>query len=200
MELNLGFMASHSGSNFQAIVDNIEKGNLIATAKVLISNNSDAKVLERAKQAGVSSYCFNSKVFPDFLSEEDAIIQTMEDYKVNLVVLAGYMKKIGEGMIEAYPNGILNIHPALLPRYGGEGMYGARVHEAVIASDDEESGATVHIVNEEYDLGKILAQCKVPRYKTDTIETLSVRVLGVEHVLYTQVLRDIQRGLINLDG
>ncbi|MGC9310700.1 MAG: formyltransferase family protein [Candidatus Aenigmatarchaeota archaeon] len=141
-------------------------------------------------------YCLNRNNTENL---DETILSVLTEHEVNLVVLAGYMKKVGPSVIDAYPNKILNIHPALLPKYGGEGMYGMKVHEAVINSDDKESGATVHIVTSEYDTGRILAQYKVPRYERDNPETLSERVLGVEHVLYPQVLKDIQNGVISLD-
>ena len=120
--LRLGFLASHGGSNFQAIVNNILEKKLYADARVLISNNSSAKVLERARIEGVPSFCFNSKNFGKFPSEEIAIIQTMKEFNVNLIILAGYMKKIGKGILEKYHNRILNIHPAIdLIKYGGKG-------------------------------------------------------------------------------
>ena len=109
------------------------------------------------------------------------------------------MKKVPDKVIDTFKNKILNIHPALLPKYGGRGMYGEKVHRAVISSQDTETGATVHVVNSEYDRGPILAQVKLPRYNNDTIETLSQRVLKFEHELYSQVLRDINKGVIILE-
>lgn len=199
MELRLGFMASHNGSNVEAIIGNIENKNLEALAKVVISNNSDAEVLKMARDKNIPYTCLSSKNYPDFNLLEQAIIGTMRDNDVNLVILAGYMKLLGEDVVNAYRNRILNIHPSLLPNHGGRGMYGIRIHEAVINSDDEETGPTVHVVNGDYDDGKILAQCVIPRYERDTPETLAERVLRFEHVLYSQVLRDIQKGIINLD-
>ena len=203
MELKLGFMASHNGSNVKAILENIENKSLEAIARIVISNNPNAKVLERARNLGILGRCLNNRNFPlkgNYHSLDDAIVGTMKENGVNLIVLAGYMKKIGKGILKKYPNRILNIHPALnLLKYGGEGMYGKRVHESVIASDDQESGATIHLVNEEYDRGRILLQRRVLRNEGDTAETLAKRVLEAEHILYTQVLRDIQRGLIDLD-
>ena len=200
MDLRLGFMASHNGSNVEAILNNMENGSLIAEPQVIISNNPNSGVLKIAEHRNVPNYCLNSKNYqPKFDSLDEAILKTLIQHDVNLVILAGYMEQIGEKIIRAYLSRILNIHPALLPKYGGKGMYGKHVHEAVIKSDDRETGATVHIVSPEYDKGRILAQCKVPRYLNDTVETLSQRVLRFEHVLYSQVLRDIQLNLIELD-
>jgi len=197
MKLNLGFLASHNGSNVGSIVKNIKEKNLEAKAKVVISNNPSAGVLKIAQNNNIPNYCINSRLHVK--SEEDYIIKVLSSHDVNLVILAGYMKQVSPKIIKKYPNRILNIHPALLPKYGGKGMYGNHVHEAVIKSDDKESGATIHIVTPEYDKGPILGQCKVPRYENDTPDTLAKRVLSFEHVLYSQVLRDIKSGLIDLD-
>lgn len=196
MDLQLGFLASHNGSNVKAIVEAIEIGQLEGLAKVIISNNTNAQVLEFAKEKNIPYYCLNAKSMPLL---DDKILEKLYEHEVNLVVLAGYMKKVGEKIIQSYENRILNIHPSLLPKYGGKGMYGQKVHEAVINSSDIESGATVHIVVPEYDKGRILAQYKVPRYERDTPDTLAERVLRIEHVLYPQVLEDIQKELIILD-
>lgn len=196
MKLQLAFLASHKGSNVRSMVDEIKGGELKADARVIISNNPNAPVLELAKERNIPNFCLNKNNAENL---DERILETLRNYKVNLVVLAGYMKKLEYKVIEAYPNRILNIHPALLPKYGGKGMYGMHVHEAVINSGDIESGATVHIVNEEYDKGRILAQYKVPRYERDTAETLAERVLRIEHILYPQTLVAIQRGIISLD-
>ncbi len=200
MELRLGFMASHNGSNIKAILENIKTKSLEAKAKIVISNNPNAGVLKIAKERNIPAYCINSKNIPQgFGSTENFITKIMNLHEVNLVILAGYMKPVKKEMLEIYPNRILNIHPSLLPKYGGKGMYGSSVHEAVINSKDKESGATVHLVTPEYDEGKILAQCKIPRYEKDTPKILAERVLEFEHVLYSQVLKDIQEEIINLD-
>ncbi|VVB78142.1 Phosphoribosylglycinamide formyltransferase [uncultured archaeon] len=198
MELKLGFLASGNGSNVKAILENITNGKLDAKAKVIISNNSGAGVHEVSKSFGIP-FCLINKKTVEKYDLDRVITDTLEYYDVNLVVLAGYMKQLGFEVINAYKNRILNIHPALLPKYGGAGMYGHLVHDAVIAGDDSKSGVTVHIVDELYDHGKILRQMTVPRYFEDNSNTLSERVLEVEHVLYTQVLRDIQRDFIKLD-
>lgn len=196
MELKLGFLASHMGSNVEAILNKIEAGELEASTKVIISNNQNASVLDLGRNRNIPDYCLNKKNIED---PNEAILEALQRHDVNLVVLAGYMKKLEYNIMQAYPNRILNIHPALLPNYGGKGMYGMYVHEAVIESDDVESGATIHMVTIEYDRGRIVAQYKVPRYERDTAETLAERVLRIEHVLYPQTLRDIQKGIINLD-
>lgn len=190
MELRLGFLVSGRGSNFEAILNSIERGELEAYPKVLLSSNPKAKALEIAKARNIPC-CY--------ISSDEDIVRTLREYDVNMVVLAGYMRKLGEKVLEAYPSRITNIHPSLLPKYGGEGMYGMKVHDAVISSGDEESGATVHFVTSEYDSGKILAQCNVKRFVDDTPEKLAERVLAAEHILYPQTLIGIQKGRISLD-
>jgi len=129
-----------------------------------------------------------------------AHVDVLRDADIDLVILAGYMRKIGPKLIEAYPNRILNIHPALLPKYGGKGMYGKNVHEAVIAGGDTESGVTVHLVDGGYDTGPTVAQKRVPVHKGDTVETLAARVLSEEHRLYSTTIERIASGEIDLDA
>ena len=196
MELRLGFLSSHRGSLVRATVREIDEGELDAQAKVVVSNNLNSLVLEYARRKGIPNHCINDL---NAGNPDEYMLKTFRKYDVNLVLCAGYMKKVGDILIGGYKNRILNIHRALLPKYGGKGMWGRAVHEAVINSKDTESGATVHLVNSDYDSGRILAQYKVPRYEKDTPETLEERVLKIECVLYPQVLRDIQTGLIDLD-
>ena len=199
MKLRLGFLASHGGSNVQAILDACREGRLDAEPCVVISNNSDAMVLDRAQAARVPAFHLSSHVHPDPTRLDEAILATLEKYQVNLIVLAGYMKKLGPKTLARYRGRVLNIHPALLPKYGGRGMYGDHVHEAVLAAGDKESGATVHIVDEEYDRGPIVAQRIVPVLPDDTPDSLAARVLTVEHQLYAETLQRIATGDIKLD-
>jgi len=124
----------------------------------------------------------------------------LEKHRVNLIVLAGYMKKLGPKTLARYRGRVVNIHPALLPKFGGKGMFGHHVHDAVIAAGEKESGATVHIADEEYDRGRILAQKRVPVMPDDTSESLAARVLEVEHELYAETLQRIAKGEIKLEG
>ncbi len=196
MDLRLGFLSSHNGTLVKAIVREINEGELIAQPKIIIGNNPNSGVLGYAKKSSIPGYCINPK---NSQNPDKSILEKLQEYEVNFVLLAGYMKKVGEVIIDSYPNRILNIHRSLLPKYGGEGMYGKVVLEAILKSGDAETGATVHIVNSNYDTGRILAQYKFPVYQTDTIESLERRLLKVECMMYPQVLRDIQAGLINLD-
>ena len=197
MDLRLGFLASHGGSNVEAILNNIENGSLEAEAEVVICNNPGARVLSVAQERSVDNIVINENLYGDKI--DSVMIRMFKDHSVNLVVVAGYMKQIGKNVIGTYRNRILNIHPSLLPKYGGKGMFGDVVHRAVIDSDDVESGATVHLITPKYDEGEIVGQCRVDRHSTDSVESLSSRVLRFEHILYSQVLRDIQMGIIDLD-
>jgi phosphoribosylglycinamide formyltransferase-1 len=200
MKLRLGFLASHGGSNVQAILDACREGRLDAEPCVVISNNSDAPVLDRAMAARVPAFHLSAHVHPDPIRLDEAILATLEKHRVNLIVLAGYMKKLGPKTLARYRGRVLNMHPALLPKFGGRGMYGHHVHDAVLAAGEKESGATVHLADEEYDTGRILAQRKVPVRADDTSESLAARVLEVEHHLYAETLQRIARGEIKLEG
>lgn len=200
---NLGFLSSHSGSNVQAIIDASKSGLICSVPKTIISNNSNAFVLERGKTEGIPSFHISSKNFVDENQLDDALIEKFEENNVNLIILAGYMKKIGGKFISHYKNRILNIHPALLPKYGGEGMYGMNVHKAVYdnfcRNNEIESGATIHLVDEEYDKGRILNQMKVSLNNDETPETIAQKVLKIEHLLYYSTIKKIEIGEIRLD-
>ncbi|MBI4005609.1 MAG: phosphoribosylglycinamide formyltransferase [Gammaproteobacteria bacterium] len=196
--LNLGFLASGRGSNMQAIIDACRDGRLNAKPTVIISNNASSGALERAQSAGIAGYHLSRKKHPDPCSLDLVILQTLQRHDVNLVILAGYMQKIGPKVLNSFKNRIINIHPSLLPKFGGRGMYGMKVHEAVLAAGEKETGATVHLVSEEYDEGVILAQRTLPVEQNDTPVTLAVRVLEVEHNLYVETLRKIISGEIGL--
>lgn len=184
----------------QAILDACREGLLDAEPCVVISNNSDAMVLDRAMAARVPAFHLSSHIHPDPARLDEAILAVLEKHRVNLIVLAGYMKKLGPKTLARYRGRVLNIHPALLPKHGGKGMYGHHVHEAVLAVGEKESGATVHIADAEYDEGRILAQKKVPVKADDTPDSLAERVLEVEHQLYAETLQRISNGDIKLEG
>ncbi len=196
--LHLGFLASHGGSNMQAIIDACKEGRLDAKPCVVISNNSESMALQRAKTEGIAAYHLSSQTHPDPALLDGAIFQVLERHGVDTVILAGYMKKLGAQTLQAYRGRILNIHPALLPKFGGQGMYGKRVHEAVLAAGEKVTGVTIHIVDEHYDAGSIINQCEVPVLEGDTAETLAERVLTHEHRLYVETLQRISQGLIVL--
>lgn len=198
--MNIGFLASHGGSNMQAIIDAAKKGSLQASPVVVISNNSDSTALERARKEGIPGFYLSGKTHPDPDSLDQAVLDTLIAHNVDIVALAGYMKKLGPKTLSHFKGRILNIHPALLPRHGGKGMYGIHVHESVIASRETESGVTIHLVTREYDRGPIIAQVHVPVEPDDTPEVLAARVLKEEHKLYPATLQRIVTGEISLDN
>ena len=179
--LKIGVLASGGGTNLQSIIDRSIDGSLHGDVVAVISNNSGAKALDRARTHGIDALHISSVTEGSPEEADRRINGEMLKRDVDLVVLAGYMKKIGSALIETYANRIINIHPALLPKFGGKDMYGIRVHEAVVAAGEKESGATVHVVDGRYDHGKILVQVKVPVFRDDTPETLQKRVLEQEH-------------------
>jgi phosphoribosylglycinamide formyltransferase-1 len=194
--MNLAFLASHQGSNMQAVIDACRSGGLNARPCVVISNNGDSEALARAEREGIPRYHLSPKTHPDPERLDQIIFQTLVEHRTDLVILAGYLKKLGPATLAAYHGRILNIHPALLPKYGGRGMYGRNVHEAVLKNGDKETGVTIHLADETYDHGAIIAQCRVPVERNDTVETLSERVLKREHKFLVETLRGIISGEI----
>ncbi len=197
--LNLGFLASHNGSNMQAVVRACEAGDLLAHPAVVISNNKQSGALQFAGQHNIAAVHLSSATHKDPESLDQAILQTLGEHKVDLVLLVGYMKLIGQGTLAAYKNRILNIHPALLPKYGGKGMYGIHIHEAVIAAGEIETGITIHHATAHYDEGQIIAQRIIPVLKDETAATLAARVLKQEHIFLVETLKNIVNGKIVLD-
>lgn len=186
--LKIGVLASHTGTNFQAIADACQHGDLNASLEILICNNSSAGVMERASRAGIPARHMSSATHPDNLDQAicDALIQA----NTQLVVLAGYMKKLGPAVLNEFEDRIINVHPSLLPKYGGEGFYGARVHQAVLDAGESETGATVHLVNAEYDRGDTLLQEKISVKASDTAESLADRLRPIEHQLLINAIKN----------
>jgi len=184
MPSRLAVLASGRGSNLQAIIDHFDNLARERIAKVVLvaSNRADSPALIRAATASIDIAHF------DTTDDGSMLLELLRKSRIDLVVLAGYLKRIPPKVIREYAGRIINIHPALLPAFGGEGMYGARVHEAVIASGTKETGVTVHLVNDEYDRGPIVAQWRVPVEPSDTADSLAARVLNVEHVVYPRVV------------
>lgn len=191
----IGVMASGGGSNFKAIIDRIGEGDLEAQCKFLIVNNGGCGAAAHAEEYGIPVYHISGKTHPDQVQYEAAMMDVLDKYDVDFLILAGYMKALPLCMLKRMPNRILNIHPSLLPKYGGKGFWGIHVHEAVVAAHEAESGATVHLVGEEIDGGRILAQVKVPVLPDDTAASLAERVLEQEHELYWKAIKDYAASL-----
>lgn len=192
---NIVVFASGSGSNFQSIIDAISSGFLDATITGLITDRDGIKSLERARFHNIPYSILPPKNFENFKKFEIELSKVLESFHTDILVLAGYLKKIPHSIIDTYRDRILNIHPSLLPKYGGKGFYGMKVHEAVIQNEEKESGCTVHLVNEIYDDGPILGQTKVPVLKNDTPLDIAQRVLVEEHKLYPQVISEFLKTL-----
>ena len=188
-KLRIGVLASGEGTTLQALLDACELGKLAAEVVLVISNNRDAGALRRALAAAVRTRHLSSATHPNADDLDRAMLAALYEARVDVVVLAGYMKKVGPRMLEAFAGKMVNTHPGLLPKFGGQGMYGRKVHEAVIAAKEKESGATVHLVDGEYDHGEILGQVRVPVMPGDTAESLSERVQAAERPLLVQVLQ-----------
>lgn len=192
-------MASGNGSNFQALLDACRRGDIDGEIVALVSNQRYAFALNRAREAGIEALLFEAQKFKTRTLMCSKISQSLKERGVDLICLAGYMAKIEPCLVRSFPSRILNIHPALLPKFGGKGMYGRHVHEAVIAAQEKESGCTVHLVNEVYDEGPVIAQAKVPVTPEDTAETLAEKIHAQEHKLYVSVVKDVCAGKIDLD-
>jgi phosphoribosylglycinamide formyltransferase-1 len=199
--MNIALFASGRGSNVEAILRAVQSEQLPARVVLLLSNRPNAGALEVARSFAIPAVYLSPTQFPREEAYVERLLALLNEYEVDLIALAGYLKKIPARVIERYRNRIVNIHPALLPKFGGAGMYGRHVHEAVLAAGENISGATVHLVDEEYDRGPILMQKTVRVLPGDTPETLAARVLEVEHVLYPQVLRAFAEGRVHFqDG
>ena len=186
---NIAIFASGGGSNFQAIHQYINQGKILGRIVLVISNNSNSGAIKYAEKNNISNLIINKFLYPDVAKYNRLLINELSGNSIDLIVLAGYMKLLPVDIVKAYHNCILNIHPALLPKFGGKGYYGLKVHEAVIFSGEKESGATVHFVDEVYDRGEIISQEKVLVLDGDTPKILAKRVLEVEHRLYPEVVK-----------
>lgn len=173
----------------QAVIDACKDGILQANPSILISNNSTSKAIERAKIENIPFYHISSHTHPH--NKDNEILNALNRHHVEIVLLLGYMKKLGRKTLQHYSGRILNIHPSLLPKFGGKGMYGKHVHEAVLNSGELVTGISIHTINEEYDKGQIINQCQIPILVDDTVETLSQRVLLREHDFLIETLRKI---------
>ncbi|MCL1787395.1 MAG: phosphoribosylglycinamide formyltransferase [Defluviitaleaceae bacterium] len=186
---NIAVFASGGGSGLQAIIDACRAGTLDANVCAVISNNSKSMALQRARGAGVPAFHISAKTAPDPQALDETILETLRGTNTDIIFLAGYLKKVGADILQAYKGRMYNIHPSLLPKYGGKGMFGIHIHTAVLAAGETETGITIHKVDPEYDTGEIIAQCTVPVEPGDTPETLAARVLAREHLFLVETLR-----------
>ena len=191
--LRLAALASGSGTNLQAIIDACRRGELNAEVCVVISNNSRSRALQRARDEDIPAYHLSTVTHPNSLDDE--IRRTLQDHDVDLVLLAGYMRLLGPITLARYHDRVLNSHPALLPKFGGKGMYGSNVHQAVLDAGETVTGVTIHYVDEQYDHGPTLAQCEVPVLPGDTLEALEERVKERERRFWIETLSDIHKFL-----
>ncbi len=182
---NIVIFASGAGSNAQAIINHF-RGSEKVTIALIVCNKPTAGVLQIAAHEEIDSLLIDKKIINDA-----KFLDVLNDYKTDLIVLAGYLWKIPYFLIQAYENKIVNIHPALLPKYGGKGMYGANVHKAVIENKESESGITIHLVNEEYDKGEILLQKKIEVTAYDTAESLARKIHTLEHAWFAKTIEDL---------
>jgi phosphoribosylglycinamide formyltransferase-1 len=183
---NIAIFASGSGTNAENIIKYF-RNHPEVRVKILLSNKKDAYALTRAEKLNVETYVFNRQE----LYESDYIIKKLTDLNIELIVLAGFLWLIPENLIAAFPNKIINIHPALLPKYGGKGMYGSRVHESVIRAGEKESGITIHFVNPVYDDGQIIFQAKCPVSPDDNAESLAAKVHELEYRHFPKVIENL---------
>jgi formyltetrahydrofolate-dependent phosphoribosylglycinamide formyltransferase len=184
MRSRIAVLVSGRGSNLQAILDYLDRSSGRASYEVaaVISNRADAPALDIARSRGIPAATVDSD------PTGERLLAALDENRIDLVALAGYLKKIPETVIDAYARRIVNVHPALLPAHGGPGMYGSRVHESVLAAGEQETGVTVHLVDADYDSGPIVAQWVVPVHEGDDAHSLAARVLELEHALYPRAL------------
>lgn len=189
--MRIAVLASHTGTTLQAVLDACGSHVLDARVVLVISNNSGSTALTRARAAGIPTAHLSATTHPKAGELDAAMVQALRAANADWVLLAGYMRKLGPAVLTAYAGRILNTHPALLPKYGGPGFYGRRVHQAVLDAGERETGATVHLVEEEYDSGPILAQVRVPVRASDDVSTLEERVKAAERKLIIATLVEL---------
>ncbi|NND71918.1 MAG: phosphoribosylglycinamide formyltransferase [Rhodothermales bacterium] len=197
--LNVAVFASGGGSNFEALAVKFKDSPSIGVS-LCVSNRRTAGVLERAERLGIPALVISPSQFTSEKEYVDALLSSLDEHGINFIALAGYLKMIPSGLIDRYRNRITNIHPSLLPAFGGKGMYGRRVHAAVLDAGVQWTGATVHLVDEEYDTGPIVLQEPVPVGGADTPEKLAARVLKVEHRIYPMAIELLQSSDFEIKG
>ncbi|MFP4456965.1 MAG: phosphoribosylglycinamide formyltransferase [Clostridia bacterium] len=197
---NIVILVSGGGTNLQAIIDNVESGYIPANISLVVSSRKDAYALERATKHNIDNVVFSPKNYSNPEEYSRKLIDLLDKYNPDLIVLAGFMTVLSDGFIEKYENKIMNTHPSLLPSFGGKGFYGHHVHKAVLNYGVKVSGATIMFVTEEIDAGPIILQESVKVYDTDTIDSLQKRVLKVEHKLYPKAIKLFVEDKLIIDG
>ena len=185
---NIAIFASGSGSDMQSVIDGTLSGQIDGKVVAVVVNKEGIFAIERAKKHGIDYKIFKAKDYADMAQRDSAIVEYLKGYGIDLIVLAGYLAIVTPVLVDAYEGRIINIHPLLIPKHCGKGMYGLNVHRSVIASGDKESGCTVHYVDYGADTGEIIAQDKVEVKEDDTPESLQARVLEREHILLPQIV------------
>lgn len=196
--MKLAFLASNNGSSLRAIVAAIEAGGLAAEPRLVVSNRKAAPALDFAREHGIATLCIPTTADPG--GADERLAAALRGSDADLVILSGYLRKLGPATLGAFAGRILNIHPALLPSHGGQGMYGRRVHEAVVAAGERETGATVHLVDDEYDHGAVVAQVRLPIAPGETAENVEQKVMAAEPGLFVQTLQRLATGDLILPG
>lgn len=193
MKKRIAIFASGSGSNAQKIMEHFKKSN-DAEVSIILTNNADAYVLQRADNFEIPSHIFDKAEFRD----TDHIVDILKNLQIDLIVLAGFLWLIPKNLLDAFPNKIINIHPALLPKYGGKGMYGDKVHGTVLENGDAESGITIHFVNEKFDEGEIIHQSKFKIEPNDDLEMVKFKGQQLEHLHFPKVIENLLKKMKSL--
>lgn len=182
----IAIFASGTGSNAANIIQYFEKSS-VAEIVLVISNKADALAVRKAQNKDVKAVVFNNESF----KKNGVVLNYLKSVAIDFIILAGFLMKVPSDIIHAYPNKIVNLHPSLLPKYGGKGMYGKHVHSAVIEAQESESGISIHFVNEEYDEGAIIFQAKVSVEKGDSVEMLAQKIQQLEHRFFPKVIEQV---------
>lgn len=198
--LRIAVLASGSGTTLQAVIDACQSGAIDGDVVLVISNNSNSGAIERARRHGIETVHLSGNTHSDPEVLDWAVTAALDACAPDIVLLAGYMKKLGSHVLEAYRGRVINTHPSLLPKHGGQGMYGGHVHAAVIASGEDESGVSVHLVDADYDTGAVIAQRSVPVEADDDAEALAARVQVAEKPFLIEVLQGIAKGGFKLSS
>ena len=196
--LKIGILASHEGTTLQCILDACAARRIRGMVVVVISNNGNSRALSRADIAGIPAHHLSSVTNPAPGALDAAISEALRAAQADIVFLAGYLKRLGPGTLAAFRGRVLNTHPALLPKFGGQGMFGDRVFEAVLAAGESESGVSVHLVDDTYDTGQVIRQVRVPVEARDCVESLKARVREREREVVVQTLAAIAAGELRL--